>query len=233
MSCIDNLLYSQIESIVSPIIDSNASRYHRSLEMTVEEAKQEARIALMFGLGKYDYNDSRGGVCVFADRVIRNHFLKLVKANNTHIRSPNVCDRSDGRLRRIRVKPSNVSSEYGLFAVENRTPERQILEKDSQRVVEMFHNVLESNLTDRDRKVFRCKTDPPRGLRIIMIEECRPKPTIPMIGKHLGMSKNSVDWSIKRIRQTAIGIIRSEPQFSELIDFEVVKSCDDRGDLDL
>jgi hypothetical protein len=84
-----------------------------------------------------------------------------------------------------------------------------------------LQTALMDRLSECDLNVLMCRIDPPRGLRMIMCDHCAKEPTILMIGEHLGIGKNGVDWALRRIRSTAMDLISR--QFSELADFPVVK----------
>jgi RNA polymerase sigma factor (sigma-70 family) len=220
MSSIENDIYNQVEKMVSPIIHSNAKKFCRTLSMTIEEAKQEARIALMLALRKYDYNDSRGGIYNFASISVRRHFLKMVSASQAQKRKPHIrvkgCDKLEISFFHNTPLPRDECIQSDMP-----NPEEQGIISDSKRVAGILEESLMEALEEREKNVFRCKINPPRELRMLMVEECEETPTIPTIGKHLSLSKNSVDWSIRKIRETAETIIRRK--FSYLSDYDVVK----------
>lgn len=220
MPHIENDLYNQVEKMVSPIIESNARKFYNSLSLTIDEARQEARIALMFALRKYDYNDSRGGIYNFAATSVRRHFLKLLAANYAQKRRPHVKIKDGDKVKtRFLNNTPMILDQYQYSDFPN--PEEVKMKKDSDTVARMLEEALIEALDEREKEVFRCKLNPSRDLRMIMAEECEQTPTIPTIGKHLSLSKNAVDWSIKKIKDTAVTIIRTK--FSTLAESEVVR----------
>lgn len=216
---IENDLYNQVEKLVSPIIESNAKKFCVTLGITRDEAIQEARIALMYALRKYDYNDSRGGIYNFASISVRRHFLKLVAANRAQKRRPHV--RIKGQDRRIAFLATNTLSDEIYLKINTENPEEEKIKKDGCEVARKLEEALIEALDEREKNVFRCKTNPSRELRMLMVEECEKTPTIPTIGKHLSLSKNAVDWSVRKIKETAETIIRRK--FSYLSEYDVVR----------
>lgn len=217
---IENDLYNQVEKMVSPIIESNARKFHKTLLFTLEEARQEGRIALMYALRKYDYNSSGGGIYNFSATSVRRHFLKLVAANKAQKRTPHIRIKESGCVKTRFFGHSSLLLE-GYIRSDELDPEENSMKNDSDIVASRLEQALIAALDEREKNVFRCKVNPPRDLRMLMVEECEQSPTIPTIGKHLSLSKNAVDWSIKKIKETAVTIIRKE--FSSLTDNELVR----------
>lgn len=217
---VENDLYNQVEMMVQPIIQSNAKKFYITLSLSFDEAVQEARIALMIALRKYDYNASGGGIYNFASTSVRRHFLKMVAAKRAQKRTPH-----------MKVSEEGVSSTYyfyneklpqeGLLSGDTPTPEQNNIYQDSKVVANELEKALMNALDEREKNVFQCKINPSRELRMLMVEECEQSPTIPTIGKHLSLSKNAIDWSIKKIKETAVIVIQT--RFSDLTDNEVVR----------
>jgi hypothetical protein len=99
-------------------------------------------------------------------------------------------------------------------------------EAEAGDVATAFQTALEDTLSERDRQVLRCKSDPPRGLKMLMLDELTTEPTIPLIGRYLGLSKNEVDWAIRRIRDAAIALLGHD--FSDLADLAIVRAYVER-----
>src|SRR5574343_309394 len=55
-------LFADVEKITRPIVDSAVRLFTRQLDISDEDVRQEARIALLKALRKYDYNASSGGM---------------------------------------------------------------------------------------------------------------------------------------------------------------------------
>lgn len=234
----DEAMYRQVEDMVKPIMESNARGFSRQLGLTHDEALQEARLALVMALREYDYNKSRGGIYNYAKTAVRRHFLKRWAFHRAQARRPHVvATNDDGKrvakpvafaeyLPTIRNGESRREFEGDFMdmipAVMCPTPEAGLETAEAERTAGDFLKALEDALTERDREVLRCKYDPPRGLRMLMLDELTDEPTIPLIGRYLNLSKNEVDWAIRRIRATALQVIASE--FSDLTDFSIVRS---------
>lgn len=231
----DDAIYQEVEKIVAPIIESNARRFCIQLGMNVDEAKQEAREALVSALRRYDYNKSRGGIFNYAKKAVRLHFLKKWAEHRAQARRPHVRVKEGGKFvtRPIPFALHVVRSDVGYHAYEGDfmdiftgsvpLPDSGLVEADTQRMLDAFQAALEDGLTERDRDVLRCKCDPPRGLRMLMIEELAQEPTIPLIGRYLNLSKNEVDWALRRIRERARELL-SRDEFSDLGALSIVRS---------
>jgi len=224
-------LYGQVESLVIPIIESNAKKFHRQLNMTLDEARQEARIGLMLALREYDYNASRGGIYNYAAKAVRRHFLKVWAAFRTQSRHPHMVVIQDGKKKAVPVAFAEpdpwIEGDFmdalpGLLG----PPEAPLLLREGEDTARRLRAALEGSLSDRDRAVLECKIDPPRGLRMLMCEECATEPTIQLIGRYLGLSKNAVDWALRRIREVTADLVAEE--FSELSSLAVVQGYAER-----
>lgn len=236
-------LYREVEQLVWPVLNSNARRFRRQLNMTMEEAIQEARYGLMLALRQYDYNESHGGIYSFAAKSVRRHFLKAWMAYRTQARHPHVVivDEMGKRKAVLQNFVDHESIVADTFRVGGRNqvgsaqsrrgsfidaipgalgaPDADRVRRDSEETVRRLLEAIEASLSDKDRAVLQCKIDPPRGLQAIMFDECATEPTIPMICKHLGISKNAVDWAIRRIREATSTLIQRD--FSEMRDLTV------------
>jgi RNA polymerase sigma factor (sigma-70 family) len=237
-------IFQKVEAMVLPILKGNAKRFARQLGMDYPEALQEARLALMIGLQRYDYNASEGGIFNYAKIVVRRHFLKLWAEQATQRRRPHVrIVTEDGRRVAMPVgfvveQPPLTRGGYlkGLpmsgdfldtFESVGPSPEDELVASEIDLAAAAFQKALEDELSDRDRQVLTCKVDPPRGLRMLMLDELVTEPTIPLIGRYLGLSKNEIDWAIRRIRDAAMVVI-GRRDFSDLGDYSVVQAYVER-----
>lgn len=228
-------LYEQVEGMVEPIIRSNARRFRRQLGMTMDDALQEARVGLMLALREYDYNASRGGVYNFASTAVRRHFLKKWIAHRAQARRPHVIVIDGNKKTAVPtgfIDPEAFFGSVGDFmdALPGLLggPEDPLLAREGERTAVDLRAALEGRLNPRDRAVLECKIDPPRGLRMLMCEECATEPTIPLICRHLGLSKNAVDWALRRIREVTADLIVSDAHFSELASLRVFQGYAER-----
>jgi hypothetical protein len=241
-------IYRKAEGIVRPILESNAKRFARQLDMTYPEALQEARYGLVLALRRYDYNASKGGIFNFVKVAVRRHFLKLWAEYRTQARRPHVQVTSeDGKRMSLpvpfvehRVEGRGVIFSDGGVGGHRMTgdfmdsfesallelPDATLIESEACTTTSAFQVALENALSERDREVLRCKHDPPRGLVMLMLDDLATEPTIPLIGRYLGLSKNEVDWALRRIREAALSLIGRD--FSELTDLSVVRAYVER-----
>jgi len=243
MSDHQDAIYRNVETMVKPILESNAKRFARQLDMTFAEALQEARYGLMLALRKYDYNDSRGVIFNFAKSAVRRHFLKVWAVQSAQSRRPHVhvvqddgsrctlpvpfLDHARGEREGKFPVPKQASIDFmDSFESTLSRPDMPIAEKEVSDTATAFQSALERSLSDRDRDVLRCKIDPPRGLVMLMLDELAVEPTIPLIGRYLNLSKNEVDWAIRRIRDAALELVTRD--FSDLADLAIVRSYVER-----
>lgn len=235
-------IYREVEAMVFPILKANARRFRRQLGLSYEEALQEARYGLLLGLQRYDYNDSKGGIYSYVKTVVFRHFLKVWAEHRAYMRRPHleVVDENgksvclpgiflrDHPVQRSDQKRGKSRSPDFLDTLESDCagPDAEIMASDADLRAQAFRDALARSLSERDQRVLQCKYDPPRGLRMIMLDELATEPTIPMIGQFLGLTKNEIDWAIRRIREAALVLLGRE--FSDLTDFSIVRSYMER-----
>lgn len=223
--CINEDLYLKLESMSKQIITSNARRYCKSINMSFDDAIQEAKIALIKSCSKYNYNNSYGGIYNFISRSIRNHFLKMKSATQTRCRSPHIVIKEDNKNKIVPVPfvlhPEDSKMDYmDTFQSDFIGPEEYFSRDEGFEICKTIQRSLENVLDEREITILRCKIDPPYDFRIMMMENFERKPTIRLICKYTGLQKNAVDWSIRKIRQVAIDIITT--QFKEYIKPELI-----------
>jgi hypothetical protein len=249
----DERIYQGVEKLVRPILESNARRFERQLNLTREEALQEARLGLICALAKYDYNASRGGIYNFAKIAVRRHFLKEWAKYRTQCRLPHLIVEKDGKREPLWLpfeEPKLMRENWRggsnnkiarnthagppdfLDLIESpvSAPDASLAEADEERTASAFQVQLAGVLSERDRHVLECKSNPPRGLRMLMLDELATEPTIPLICRFLGLSKNEVDWALRRIREAALELISRD--FSDLTDSTIVRTYVDRHTCD-
>lgn len=220
-------LFDQVERMVRPIIVSNAGRFRKQLGMTKDEAIQEARIALMLALRQYDYNDSRGGIYRFVQTSVRHHFTNRLAAHRRLKHTPHVVAVEGGKRTVTRVGfecPAAEDDESDFIAsIPAPVSPSDGLVDDGGQMIQDFHGRLTGALAPLERNVLKCKTDPPADIRMMMIDEGSEEPTVRMIGAFLGLTRNQIDWSTKRIREVASRLVRQR-EFSDLAVTAVVSS---------
>lgn len=236
-------IYKEVEAMVFPILRANARGFMRQLGLSYDEALQEARYGLLLGLQRYDYNNSKGGIYNYVKTVVRRHFLKVWAEHRTQSRQPHlqIVD-DDGKrvclpMPFIRERPPQQrsgparglpQSQDFLDTLESvlAGPDADVMASEADLRARTFRDALAGMLSDRDRQVLECKYEPPRGLRMLMLDELATEPTIPMIGEYLGLSKNEIDWALRRIRDAALSLIARD--FSDMNEFTVVRAYVER-----
>jgi RNA polymerase sigma factor (sigma-70 family) len=235
-------IYRKAEAMVRPILESNAKRFARQLDMTYAESLQEARYGLVLALREYDYNASKGGIFNFVKVAVRRHFLKAWAVHRTQARRPHVqVTAEDGKRVSLpvpfvtdsvqgrdvfRSTGAGASDFMDSFESALSAPDSMLIEIDENTTTSAFQAALENALSERDRQVLLCKHDPPRGLRMLMLDDLTDEPTIPLIGRYLGLSKNEVDWALRRIREAALSLMGRD--FSDLTDLSIVRAYVER-----
>lgn len=230
----DEAIFHEVEELAKKIIESNARRFANQLGMGLDEARQEARIGLMGAMRMYDYNAARGGIYNFMSKAVRRHFLKLWATARTQRRRPHVPGAYvlDKRGKRVALPAGfaeHTTTHAGDFMdtmaapMQWATPDAGLEAADTDRTLTAFMEALEAGLAPRDLEVLRCKFEPPRGLKMLMLDELAPEPTIPLIGRYLKLSKNEVDWALRRIREKALELLLTK-EFSEVGENSVLRS---------
>lgn len=248
MSDHHDVIYQKIEALVRPILESNAKKFATQLNLTYAEALQEARYGLMLALRKYDYNDSQGGIFNFFKVAVRRHFLKTWAVQKTQQRRPHVkVTNEDGKRvslpvpfvdhdlvvisgdEAMHVKRRDLGGTgdfMDTFVAPPSAPDSKLISTEAESTASALQRALANVLSERDRQVFECKYAPPRGLLMLMLDDLADEPTIPLIGRYLGLSKNEVDWALKRIREAALALIGRD--FSDLADLSIVRAYAER-----
>lgn len=220
---IEASLFADVEKITSPIVESVVRLFATQLDVSPEDVRQEARIALLKALRKYDYNASAGGMLMFFRKSIRRRLLHSLVHSRRQLRHPHVRIEEGGKrvskpvpfeqpsawLTRRHHDASNPQDEHSGcdwmdgFASPDEDPEMLLLRKEEESTVDRMRRRLERTLDARERDVLRCKINPPRGLQLIMCEDFAEEPSLSMICKHLQLTKNMVDVAMRRIREQA------------------------------
>lgn len=231
-------IYREVEAMVFPILRANARRFMRQLGLSYEEALQEARYGLLLGLQRYNYNDSKGGIYNYVKMVVWRHFLKVWAEHRAQARRPHlqIVDEDGKRVclpipfaqQRPPHRGGVTNGQDFLDTLESELagPDAEIIASEGDARARAFQQALAGALSERDRRVLQCKCEPPRGLRMLMLDELASEPTIPMIGKYLGLSKNEIDWALRRIRDAAINLI--EREFSDMTDLSIFRAYVER-----
>lgn len=212
------VLYARLEPHVLPTARMLARRFAPALGLSVEDAIQEARLALWKGFQSYDYNRSNGGLVRFARRVVTNEFLALLNQAAARVRNPHTVYTDEfGEQRIARHRFASLSDlEDDVTRASEPDPEQFYIEKQMFARAAALRMRLLKRLGRRDRLVYRCKLNPTEDFLLFLRNTGADEPTNAAIGRYLGLSKNSVDWSIHVIRGEFVKVLESG-EFSELL----------------
>lgn len=213
-------LYPELEALVMPMIRRKAAKVaRRNAGIGLEDAIQEGRMALMRAMTQYDYNRAQGEFERYANVVLDNTYNGLIYRELAKARMPRVIANENGEWKTLPRAPLSLDDESYAFLAESIAAPPTPTERDpelEQRVAVMKMRMLNGLKTERDRQVFRCRTNPPLELWR-MIENEGGDPTSPepqQIARHLGLTKNAVDWSLHKIRELFLRLSRES--FSDL-----------------
>lgn len=212
-------MYPEMEALVMPMIRQKAARFaRRNAGVGLEDAIQEGRMALMRAMTQYDYNKAQGEFQRYANTVLDNTYNGLIYRELARARMPRVATQENGKWKEAPRAPLSLNDEaYAYIADSVAAPPTE--ERDhalEQRVAVMKIRLLNGLKTERDRQVFRCRTNPPLELWRA-IEDAGRDPAAPEsadIARHLGLTKNAVDWSLHKIRELFLRLSREN--FSDL-----------------
>lgn len=220
-----NRLYVEAERAVMPVIRAQANRFHRSIGIGVDDAVQEGRVAFMEAMREYDYNKARGGLHAYCSIVVRNAFFALLYKATTQTRMPHtVYDDDEGNTQVVRHPMASLDA----IAIEQSdaempSPAACLLELEADSRAKALRMRLVNGLSERERRVFECKSQPTEAfliyLRNLGIEDVETA-TNEHIGRFLGLSKNSVDWSLHKIRRRFVKIAETA-EFIDLVQEQI------------
>lgn len=218
-------LFADVEKITRPIVDSVVRLFTRQLDISDEDVRQEARIALLKALRKYDYNASSGGMLMFFRRSIRRRLLQSLAYDRRQIRHPYVHierngkrvskpvpfvaheeirqRRHDGQWMRSLDPRTESADVMDTFPADVNDPETILIMREEQDAADRIARVLERTLDARAVDILRCKMNPPRTLQLLMAEDFADEPSLNMICRHLGITKGIADGAVRRLREHA------------------------------
>jgi RNA polymerase sigma factor (sigma-70 family) len=220
-----NEWYAELEAEMLPYIKRKASRIRGFSHIDYDDAVQEGRMALLLAMAKFD--PARGKLAHFASKVLTNTFNVLLHKNMKMSAAPRAYTRDgNGGWNAIPVMPVSLDDE--LLAVEPtsdiQSPEEHNIDAETERALERLSKVLLKHLKEHEKKVFHCKVEPSEEL-VKMANDGVGNCKIPSnlhIAEHLGTTKNSIDWSIHKIREQFTKVTR-QPEFSGVFGTQVDK----------
>lgn len=222
-------MYPDIERRVYPAILHKSRALHRSLpSIGVDDAIQEGRLALLGALLRYDYNKAKGGLVAYASRVLTNAYLGLVYHELAQCRTPFVIvTDADGNAVK---RPLPLLSLDDMLAwdgdgwgyepaASDESPEVVCSWAELDAQAKRMKLRLLNTLTGLDKKVFTARCNPSVEL-LKMIKNSggdasKEVPSI-AIARYLGVTKNTVDWSLHKIRLLFTKMAKYDSEFSEL-----------------
>jgi len=225
---VDNItmrdLYPELEASLRPTMLQMAQQFAPSLGMDVDDAMQEARIAIHLAFQSYDYNRSHGGIRAFARQVIKHTFCGLAYAAATRARCPHTVYTDDSGQSQV-VKHRKLASledllESGGLQWPLSMECEAEAELDTHRIADrlmVLRMRLYNQLGPQEQQVFRLKARPPEAFLVFLrnIGVDAADVNHKHIARYLGTTKNSVDYSLLKIR----GDFRrlAEHEFSDLV----------------
>lgn len=216
-------LYPDLERQLLPAIKATIRRKgaHRLRGVDMDDAIQEARMAILSAMLKYDFNKASGELAPYMKRVVANTCHALYGKSVQRQRAPRVPVLQDGEWKLAPFHPlsfdglveSQSSTLEATEAARSTTPDAALGLQQSIMRVASFRSAMEQLLDDRERAVLECKLDPPADL-VDRLEhaEC---PSNVDIGRHLGLNKAQIDWALYKIRN-AFTEVASQERFSDV-----------------
>jgi len=214
-------IYADLERPLMPMVRTLSAQFAPALGIGIDDAFQEARLALWEAFQGYDYNRSRGGVRSFARVAVRNAFCALLYKATTQTRNPHTV--YEDEMGRQHVAKHRLASLDDISPASTPQvfpdPEEGAKYHEIGDRVRVLRMRLYRSLSDRERQVFRCRAQPSERFLLYLrnIGAETPEPTNVQIAEFLGLSKNAVDWSLHKIRKRFVDIAE-EPEFSELVE---------------
>jgi RNA polymerase sigma factor (sigma-70 family) len=229
-------MWPKVESAMLPLIKMKANRVwqcHHGIDY--DDVVQEGKVALLSAMTGYDYN--KGDLRPYLSSVLDNTYKIMIHEMLCPSRMPQrklpvkpgevqtTKHASIQSLWPVSLDGILANSEQGAerlkgsidLAIKTPSPEDMAVFKDKEKQARAFRLAMLKCLKRRERHVFFCRINPPSAL-LKMAERAgnnRQGPTNLHIAEYLGLSKNSVDWSLHKIRETFIKTARQK-KFSDL-----------------
>lgn len=211
---ISHELYADIERECMPIIRSAASAFARKLGVGNEDAIQEGRLALLTALKGYEYNASKGGIYNFARAAVKNAMCGLLYAATTKGRCPHIVIEEDGVPKAVRNYPE-VMGDFSSFSSTEPDPEAMAAQGEVVDKLRELKMQLMNRLNQRQLEVFGCLYHHKVEFEVFLRNKQEPEATHELIAEYLGVTKNTVDWSVHQIKRHFTAL--SESKFSDII----------------
>lgn len=210
-------MYPDMERRLLPVIEATIKRKGagRLDGIDIDDAIQEARMALLSAMVKYDF--TKADLAPYMNRVVINTCNALYHKTVQRRRTPRVPVRDlHGEWKMVPSHPASL--EQLTESGEEVTPKSRIAtdselcQEDSERRVRAVERAMFRCLEARERRVLRCRLDPPEGLLAIAGGE---EPTNVHIAQYLGIGKAQIDWALYKIRNVFTEVA-SQERFSDV-----------------
>ncbi len=190
-------LYPDLDKLMAPYMRARAARY-RGLD--IEDAIQEARLALVAAMASYDFN--KGDLVPYAREVIANTYRTAVSKNLAGVRCPKVAQRSpEGEWTLAPQLPQSydalIEARAAVEMESEDSADDGVWNAERAAMMRRFYQQLCQHLDERERRVLKCKLDPPSA--VLNMAGDGPVRNI-HIAKWLGLDKAQIDWSLYKIR---------------------------------
>lgn len=206
-------MYNDVERRMLPFMKAKAARYRG---VNLDDAIQEARLALMSAMTRFNYN--RGDLQPYMREVVTNTYRAEVTKMLAASRCPRVSERGpDGEWTTRPQLPSSYEAMLeARVPIESEAPDATdapTLDAETHRALRAFRNTLARRLNDRERAVLQCRIAPP----VALIKAAGGEDNVDnvAIAEHLGMNKAQIDWALYKIRNVFTELAGQE-RFQEL-----------------
>jgi len=217
--------YNELEREMMPLIKAKASKIRKFAGYEdMDDALQEGRLALLAALIGYD-EEKGNGLSKYVGTILDNTYRHMLYRMLSETKVPYAIEQTiEGGWMKRPSRPVSLSllDEDGYEFLEpvssRQSPEDEVLEGQLKEQARLFKLKLLNTLKGQHKIVFECKTNPPVEF-LKMVSNMGGdiyKPTNIHIAKYLGVTKNSVDTSLYRIREIFTAMARGE-EFSDLL----------------
>jgi hypothetical protein len=214
-------LFPEVERSVRPIILAHSKKISAALGIPMDDAIQEATLALYKALQGYDFNKSHGGIHRFTDVVLRNCAASMIYSATTTARVPHVVYSEAGTLKVMKqrrlVSLDDIEPGTGFQpATDWGDPEVECMRAELENKRAVLRMRLINKLTERELAIFKCLSQPAEAFLIYLRNiGCEGDPTHAAIARYLGIGKNAVDWATLCIRSKFTRL--AEEEFPDLV----------------
>ena len=218
--------WPEMERDFLPLIKVKASKIKKFAGYEdMDDALQEGRLALLSALIGYD--ESKGtGLSKYAAVILDNTYRHMLYRMLSATKVPYAHERAiDGAWESRPSRPASLSlldddegNEWMEPTSSFQSPESMMLEAQLKEKARLFKLKLLNKLQGQHKAVFECRTNPPVDF-LKMVRNMGGniyEPTNLHIAKYLGVTKNSVDASLYRIRRVFVLMSRGE-DFADLL----------------